>query len=107
MGPKQHNIGHRSLFTLEWDDEELEFSENTKLKINAHNILESRHDRNGRRIRPLMQTLPYSLVKQNSSSPSKLYPDPSSHTTYIRIPQNLQSSGLSDNKTGEYELQTF
>lgn len=37
--------------------------------MNAHHrIPESRHNRNGRLIRPLLQTLPYSLVKPNSSS---------------------------------------
>ena len=74
MGPKQHHIGHRSLFTLEWDDEDVNLSEKRKpgksLKenLNAHRIPESRHNRNGQLIRPLMQTLPYSLVKPKSSS---------------------------------------
>ena len=76
MGPKQHTLGHRSLFTLEWDDDDMALghvkqrndgkSENKN--YNTHLISESRHNRNGRPIRPLMQALPYSLVNQRSSS---------------------------------------
>ena len=38
--------------------------------INSHRAIESRRNRNGRPIRPLMQTLPHSLVKQTSPTPS-------------------------------------
>ncbi len=80
-------MGHRSLFTLEWDDEVVQLTDNRKLgkseknNFNAHSIPASHHNRNGRPIRPLMQNLPYSLGKTKSSSlTSKLYSNTIIHT---------------------------
>ena len=91
VGPKRHTIGHRSLFTLEWDDEAIELEQGKQDKNersdnknrNTHLMSESRHNRNGRPIRPLMQTLPYSLVNQKSSfqkySNSNIHADDKNH----------------------------
>ena len=93
------------MFTLEWDDEDLELSEKRKpgksLKgnMNAHRIPESRHNRNGRLIRPLMQTLPYSLVKQKSSSS----PNSVIHT-YTKSHQTLLNQSLVNGNTGREHI---
>ena len=79
------------MFTLEWDDEAIELEHGKQDKDersenknhNTHLISESRHNRNGRPIRPLMQTLPYSLVNQKSSfqkySNSNIHSDDKNH----------------------------
>ena len=67
--------------------------------MNAHRIPESRHNRNGRLIRPLMQTLPYSLVKQKSSSS----PNSVIHT-YTKSHQTLLNQSLVNGNTGKEHI---
>ena len=102
------------MFTLEWDDEEFDWNsplsekenlhKSTKNNINVHRNAESHRNRNGRPIRPLMQTLPYSLVKQKSSSPSKVSSESIIHTDN-KNHQILQEHSLSSGKLGKYKIQ--
>ena len=90
------------MFTLEWDDDDLELSDNRKTgkshneKVNAHRIQETHHNRNGRLIRPLMQSLPYSLVKQKSSPPNSNSHNYINHKTH----ESLLNQGLASENTG-------
>ena len=102
------------MFTLEWDDEEIDWNsplsekenlhKSRKNNINTHHIPESRRNRNGRPIRPLMQTLPYSLVKQNSSPPSNVSSVSIIHA-YNKNHQIIKNDSNSSGKIGNYETQ--
>ena len=98
------------MFTLEWDDQGIEIADkqtigkSSKKSDNTHRIPESPHSRNGRPIRPLMQSLPISLVKQKyvSTSISKLHSNLSIHTEYVHQ-QHLHLDTGDGRKSGKYK----
>ena len=98
------------MFTLEWDDQGLEISDkqtigkSSKKSDITQRIPESPHNRNGRPIRPLMQSLPISLVKQTylSTSLSNLHSNLSIHTEYVHQP-HLHLDKVDGKISGKYQ----
>ena len=98
------------MFTLEWDDQGLEIADKqtigkfSKKSDITQRIPKSPHNRNGRPIRPLMQSLPISLVKQQivSTSLSKLHSNLSIHTEYVHQ-QHLNLDTVDGRNTGKYK----
>jgi hypothetical protein len=76
----------------------------SKKSDDTHRIPESPHSRNGRPIRPLMQSLPISLVKQKYSSTSlpTLHSNLSIHSEYVHE-QHLHLETVDGRKSGKYK----
>ena len=98
------------MFTLEWDDQGLEIADkqtigkSSKKSDITQRIPKSPHNRNGRPIRPLMQSFPISLVKEKfvSTSFSKLHSNLSIHTEYVHQ-QHLHLDAVDGRNTGKYK----